>query len=337
MSIFDHCTIVTESAESTRKVGLSFAKCYRRKQCTISLQGDLGAGKTTFTQGFAHGLGIDDDVVSPTYALEQQYGDTLSHIDLYRLSGEQANAFLDHEIKEFDGVRLIEWPERASERVVDIAIRIEEISPSRRAIHIEWRDVPIPSDDIIRAWRADVQTPAHILDHMDAVANVCDELVTMFIKTQRPIRQRALNAAAKTHDLLRFVDFKDYVGADAPAQERINRWEDLRRTYGTPHERAAAGFLREKGYADIGDIVETHRGFHSTEGGIPFPSLEHAVLSYADKRVCHTTPVTLDQRFDEFMVRYGGGLESVEALAWRTYMKEVERRWINDETLGSAS
>ena len=64
----------------------------------ITLQGDLGAGKTVFARGFARGMGITEPVSSPTYTIVQEYnlpeGGRLYHLDLYRISSaESALAF----------------------------------------------------------------------------------------------------------------------------------------------------------------------------------------------------------------------------------------------------
>lgn len=75
------------------------------------LTGDLGAGKTTFTKGFALGLGIEQMIKSPTYTLIREY-DTgrlpLYHMDVYRLTDGASDLGLD-EYLEGDGVCIIEW------------------------------------------------------------------------------------------------------------------------------------------------------------------------------------------------------------------------------------
>jgi len=82
----------------------------------IALQGDLGAGKTNFTQGLAQGLDIHDDVASPTFILANEYRDgrlPLYHIDAYRLA-ETAHAD-DFGLDDYlngDGVTVLEWAER---------------------------------------------------------------------------------------------------------------------------------------------------------------------------------------------------------------------------------
>ena len=84
----------------------------------IALHGNLGAGKTCFTQGLAQAAGVNEPVCSPTYTLISEYlGDIpFHHIDLYRLNGpEEAYDLGLDEYLETDGVTVIEWAERAAE------------------------------------------------------------------------------------------------------------------------------------------------------------------------------------------------------------------------------
>lgn len=82
----------------------------------ILLKGDLGAGKTTWTQGLAKGLGVIEEVTSPTFVIVSEYHSgrlPLYHIDAYRLEdpAEAENLGLP-ELFEGDGVTVVEWPER---------------------------------------------------------------------------------------------------------------------------------------------------------------------------------------------------------------------------------
>ena len=94
----------------------------------IALQGDLGTGKTTLAQAICRGVGIREDVTSPTFALVNEYhveGRSLFHLDLYRLSGpaDLTNLGWDDIINSGDTV-IVEWPERAGNRLPDDALRI---------------------------------------------------------------------------------------------------------------------------------------------------------------------------------------------------------------------
>jgi tRNA threonylcarbamoyladenosine biosynthesis protein TsaE len=119
--MFDTCTIQAVDEKQMRKSGHSLAcSLYSRSDSTIVLRGELGAGKTTFVQGFAEGLGVLEHITSPTYALEQRYGDNvLSHIDLYRLTPVQAAEFM-RTLDPFPGIRVIEWSDRTSGITADL-------------------------------------------------------------------------------------------------------------------------------------------------------------------------------------------------------------------------
>lgn len=76
----------------------------------VVLEGDMGAGKTVFAKGVALGLGITEEITSPTYAYMNDYGGKLYHYDCYRLScGEQAEALGLCDYFYADGICLIEW------------------------------------------------------------------------------------------------------------------------------------------------------------------------------------------------------------------------------------
>jgi tRNA threonylcarbamoyladenosine biosynthesis protein TsaE len=105
----------SSSSESTREIGSIIASVCHPGD-VIALSGDLGAGKTTLTQGIAKGLGIDESVTSPTFVLIKHYsGDRvgLTHIDLYRLESEEEALALDlDELFYGDSVVVVEWPDR---------------------------------------------------------------------------------------------------------------------------------------------------------------------------------------------------------------------------------
>ena len=105
----------SNSPEDTQSFAFSFSKKIKRGQI-IALIGDLGSGKTTFSKGFAKGLGIENTVSSPTFKLVSEYHNDFSlfHVDCYRL--EDVNEFLiigGHELlSNSEAIILIEWPEK---------------------------------------------------------------------------------------------------------------------------------------------------------------------------------------------------------------------------------
>ncbi len=109
----------------------------------VILQGDLAAGKTTLTQAFARYLDLDEAVTSPTFSLQQCYGDRLFHYDIY-------NHGLDHflslgmlEELERDGYHLIEWGDKSlatilkSAQIPTINVKITKSDENRRVYRIE--------------------------------------------------------------------------------------------------------------------------------------------------------------------------------------------------------
>ncbi|MFP5526937.1 tRNA (adenosine(37)-N6)-threonylcarbamoyltransferase complex ATPase subunit type 1 TsaE [Peptococcus simiae] len=102
-------------SEATRQAGQALAAVLRAGDL-ILLQGDLGAGKTTWTQGLAEGLGVLEPVTSPTFVIISEYDSgrlPLYHIDAYRLETPMEAELLGiPELIEGEGVTVIEWPER---------------------------------------------------------------------------------------------------------------------------------------------------------------------------------------------------------------------------------
>lgn len=106
--------LTTTSAAQTAHIGAILAPLLAVGD-VLPLWGGFGAGKTTFVQGVARGLGVTRAVVSPSFGLVNEYhgnGLTLYHLDLYRVgSVEEAEAFGVDEVLGGYGAALIEWPE----------------------------------------------------------------------------------------------------------------------------------------------------------------------------------------------------------------------------------
>lgn len=122
--------IQTDSCSST----LAFGKKIGTKASAgmvFLLQGDLGAGKTTLTQGIAKGLNIARNVTSPTFNILKIYHGRmpLYHIDAYRMEGVKQDLGLD-EFLEDDGLTVIEWsqfvPELIPEHYLQITISLQD-------------------------------------------------------------------------------------------------------------------------------------------------------------------------------------------------------------------
>lgn len=136
----------TSSPDATRDVAARLAGAARRGD-VIVLQGTLGAGKTTFAQGFARGLGVEGPVTSPTFTLVRQYPCALGqlvHVDVYRLDhlAEVADLGLSDLVEE--GVALVEWGDVARPALGPVtwtvAIGGDGVGDDERALIVQGDD-----------------------------------------------------------------------------------------------------------------------------------------------------------------------------------------------------
>ena len=130
---------ICKNKSDTQELGRLIAK-HSFKGEVITLKGQLGAGKTTFSQGFASGLNIKGVINSPTFNIVKCYFDSLLplyHIDAYRLEDLHQDLGLEEYI-EGDGVCLIEWAEFIKEVIPDelLKIEIEILENEERVISI---------------------------------------------------------------------------------------------------------------------------------------------------------------------------------------------------------
>ena len=118
--------VQTNSADETIALGRKVGEILKGENRTISLAGDLGSGKTTFTKGFAQALGVDKDIKSPTFVMLKEYdysAGKLVHVDAYRLTGD----FEDIGLSDYFGnaIVLIEWADNIAGLIPVDALRIE--------------------------------------------------------------------------------------------------------------------------------------------------------------------------------------------------------------------
>ncbi|MGN1092946.1 MAG: tRNA (adenosine(37)-N6)-threonylcarbamoyltransferase complex ATPase subunit type 1 TsaE [Monoglobaceae bacterium] len=137
--------IISKSTEDTEKIGELIAE----KLCgneVIALFGGLGMGKTAFTRGLCRGLGVNDGVSSPTFALVNEYHGkyNIYHFDMYRVTSWEdlySTGFFDYLD---NGVLVIEWSENIEGALPENAIRInisKGESDDERTFEIEGVDI----------------------------------------------------------------------------------------------------------------------------------------------------------------------------------------------------
>ena len=117
----------SNSWEDTFNLGKRLGEAARAGQ-VYCLDGDLGVGKTVFTQGFAQGLGIEEPVGSPTFTIVQQYDEgrmPLWHFDVYRIGDISEMDVIGWEDCFYgEGVCLVEWSSRIEDLLPEDAVRI---------------------------------------------------------------------------------------------------------------------------------------------------------------------------------------------------------------------
>lgn len=154
----------SRSAEETRRIAAAVASCCLPGDAVL-LVGELGAGKTTFAQGFAEGLGVRERVVSPTFTLVRHYSTQsppirqLLHADLYRLDdlAEIEDLGLD-EMTEEGAVTLVEWGYRAVDVLGPDLLVVELERPPSSLL---WTSgCPDAADDQARSLRFSAMGPA---------------------------------------------------------------------------------------------------------------------------------------------------------------------------------
>ena len=132
--------IVSHGADQTRRLGAHLGKLLQPGDVVL-LEGEFGAGKTTFTQGIARGLGLDSHYVnSPTFTLINEYKGgrlRLYHVDLYRLEDDEQVSTLGLD-DYFDGrgVTVVEWPRVAARWLPDerLSVALAHLNETKRTL-----------------------------------------------------------------------------------------------------------------------------------------------------------------------------------------------------------
>jgi tRNA threonylcarbamoyladenosine biosynthesis protein TsaE len=131
--------MVSKSTADTEEIAKTLAKIVQVGD-VITLEGDLGVGKTAFTKGLAQGLNIEERVTSPTFTIVKEYAGTLPlyHMDVYRLEHSEEDLGFD-EYFYGDGVTVIEWAQFIADFLPEqyLAITLERTGETSRELTFE--------------------------------------------------------------------------------------------------------------------------------------------------------------------------------------------------------
>jgi tRNA threonylcarbamoyladenosine biosynthesis protein TsaE len=133
--------VVAPTADDTRAVGERLAGLLRPGDLVV-LSGDLGAGKTTLTQGLGSALQVRGDVTSPTFVISRVHpslvgGPPLVHVDAYRLGGIAELDDLDLDTSLEDAVTVVEWGSGVAEVLADDRLEVELLRASADRVDVE--------------------------------------------------------------------------------------------------------------------------------------------------------------------------------------------------------
>lgn len=146
-------TLVVETSDSrqTEALGADLAAGLSEGDVVL-VTGDLGAGKTTFVRGAAHALGVTDPITSPTFSIGHRYRGrhvTVSHLDLYRLAGLQAEEpdLLDDYLGP-GRIAFVEWPEQTASGLQQARVQVTLTHLGEERRRVELREHPAGSRDM---------------------------------------------------------------------------------------------------------------------------------------------------------------------------------------------
>ena len=127
MKAFDKHILLLKNEEDTRALGLRIAEALEPGDI-VALVGDLGTGKTALTKYIAEGLGIREEINSPTFTIVKEYRSgrlPLYHFDVYRLgSGDELIDIGAEEMLDGDGLCVIEWADIVADVLPEDALAI---------------------------------------------------------------------------------------------------------------------------------------------------------------------------------------------------------------------
>lgn len=138
----------SKSEEDTALLALALSKVLQGNE-KIILEGELGAGKTTFTKGLAKALGVEEEITSPTFTIMNQYLSgkfPIYHLDMYRIEKEEDIYELGIEDEIDNGITIIEWNKLESLTGKIFVVKIDVLDENNRKFNIKEQQNDVSSD-----------------------------------------------------------------------------------------------------------------------------------------------------------------------------------------------
>lgn len=316
----------------------------------VLLFGDLGSGKTHFTKGIAKGLGITEMIKSPTFAYVNKYdlesGPHVYHYDLYRLEKGQnfESIGLADTMHDPHAINIIEWADRMEGYMPKEYVRIDFRSlGDHHELTFTFEDPEVAPEELVEKLWDEWVTPMHVRAHCKQVANVATQIAEAFASSNILINAHLVKTAALLHDVARVCDFRTLERDkfhEEVTDDKWTKWVDLREQFkGMHHADIACGALADEGFLKTAEVIRLHNFFSILEEPEKFSYLEIALLFYADKRAKHDQIVSLQERFNDFLHRYGQHDDEETKEKWNEVKRitfELEQQLFEPLNLGPA-
>ncbi len=296
----------------------------------LFLNGEVGAGKTTFTRFFSQALGANS-ASSPTFSLiekrEISEKITVFHGDFYRGDDARIEEIMD-EYQEMQEKESQKFPEKTYIWILEWFPEhlIEEFFPNIPFLQLDFqhgetpenREISLSFFNPLSVSKKDVEnflekykTPVHIRKHIEMVRKIALTVAKKLQKNRIPLDIDLVENAALLHDAVKYVDFTEYTKKEKSryneeiTQEKLQVWKSIRQKFlKIDHGKAMAEILITfpHFFPATARLIKSHmtRRVFSDE---PM-TWEEKVLYYADKRALHDSFVTLRERLHDGQKRY---------------------------------
>ncbi len=303
----------------------------------ILLEGEMGTGKTTFSNDFLENLCLEKGS-SPSFALVQVYENRevcVVHADFQRIAQEEAiHIFEEYEAQYPNAFFLIEWPfenwkEYFNQPIIHVQLEHGE-DASFRYLEMSFYNPWAIDLESAKKMQEEWKTPIHVRKHIELVHKVSVFCARQLEAQGIPIDINLVESAAILHDGVRYIDFKSFEEFDLKyykeevTPEKIAFWKSVQKKYQeVGHEKAMRMILESQGFFATGKVIEAHRSKKIYEKDQM--SWEEKCLYYADKRAMHDQFVSLQKRLEDGAMRYGHArTENFESLVFELE-KELQK------------